>query len=294
MQQNIRHATVLAHSEALPSFPRVVNDILATIEDPDGSINVLAQSINNDPLIAARVLASANTPAARARLDREVTDVRTATAFIGMGRVREIALISSLSSFMQSLGNDARYARLWTQGVATGVCCQEIALHTTHEISLDAALIAGLLHHIGQLWLYTYAPADYRDCRDRAAKSDIPLHAAELEQFGVDHATIGKWLTQHWGLPDSICEAIACYLQPDLQLRNLLVPVLHVAQVLSNALDLGQTGDGRVWRISPAACQRLGIVWDRRIHSVFGRIEARSRHATHFFQEPPASPVAGS
>lgn len=284
--------TVIARSTLLPSFPRVVTDILSTIDDPDGNINVLARCINNDPLIAARVLSSANTPAARARLEREVTDIRTATAFIGMGRVREIALISSLSSFLQSMGTDARYASLWTQGVATGVCSQEIALHTAHDISLDAALIAGLLHDIGQLWLYTYAPEDYRNCRDAATRGELPLHSVELEHFGVHHGRIGQWLMQHWGLPESVGEAVACYHEPDPHLRNLLVPVLHVAEVLSNALDLGHSPDSRVWRISAAACHRLGIVWDGRMHSVFGRIEARSRHASHFFLEPPQGTAA--
>lgn len=274
---------VLEHSNRMPSFPKVVTDIVATVDDPDGSINVLVECINHDPLIAARVLAAANMASARMRRDREVTDSRTATALIGMSRVREIALISSVGAFMTRMARDQAYDKLWHHGVAVGICAQELALHVDRDISTDSALIAGLLHDMGQLWLYSYLPDVYSECRERARTEVLEIEDIEMEQFGVTHSTIGAWLTEDWGLPADISRAIALHHHPEDSLDSPLVALLHVAEVLSNALDLTQSPDSRVTRISGKACQRLGITWDREMRHVFGRVEARSMHANRFF-----------
>lgn len=274
---------VLEHSQDMPSFPRVVTDILATVDDPDGSINVLVQCINHDPVIAARVLSAANQASIRARREREVTDMHTATALIGMGRVREIALIGNLSGFMRSISANASHAKLWHHGVAVGICCQELAVHIEQTVSIDSALVAGLLHDIGQFWLYSYNPELTQQCVASALRDGVGIEAAERQLLGADHTTIGLWLAEQWGLPEAICGAIALHHTPEKDLQNILVPLLHVAEVLSNALDLTQSPDSHVTRISAAACKRLGIEWDRSMRPVFGRIEARSKHANAFF-----------
>ena len=280
----IHRELVIEHSAQMPSFPKVVTDIIRTVDDPDGSINVLVECINHDPLIAGRVLAAANLASARMRRDREVTDSRTATALIGMSRVRDIALISSLGGFVKTLSRDQAYTKLWNHGVAVGITAQELALHVDADISTDAALIAGLLHDIGQLWLYTYLPEVYADCRERARVEVLEIEDLEVEMFGVSHSTIGSWLAEEWGLPTEICLSIAMHHHPETALDHPLVCLLHVAEVLSNALDLTQSPDSRVTRISGLACQRLGITWDKPMRHIFGRIEARSMHANRFFQ----------
>ncbi len=60
-------------------------------------------------------------------------------------------------------------------------------------------------------------------------------------------------------------------------------PLVHVAEVLSNALDLTGCAENRVVTLSAAACRTLGITWNESILPLFGRIEARSSHANAFF-----------
>ena len=63
----------------------------------------------------------------------------------------------------------------------------------------------------------------------------------------------------------------------------MLVALIHVAEVISDALDLAHSSDSRVTHISAPACDLLGIVWNTDVQALFGRIEARSRHANAFF-----------
>ena len=98
---------------------------------------------------------------------------------------------------------------------------------------------------------------------------------------------MGAWLAEHWELPPGIVAAIRGHHAPDAALDSTLVPLVHVAEVLCNALDLGNRAENRVTYISSAACKQLELVWDENIRSLFGRIEARSRHANTFFSHPP-------
>lgn len=274
---------VIAHSQSLPGFPRFITDILAALDDPDGSLAVLADCVIRDPVITARVLSAANTASARTRGRGEVADIYTATSLIGMSRVREITLISRLGTFVNGMAVQGMPSTFWQHCVAVGVCCEELAQHITLPVSSDAALIAGLLHDIGQIWLHSFTPVAYRACWQQALTHASGIDELEREQFGLDHATIGAWLAEHWALPASIVAAIGGHHVPDAALDVPLVPLVHVAEVLSNALDLTGREENRVTHLSGAACQQLGLVWDDDIRPLLGRIEARSRHATAVF-----------
>lgn len=283
--RKIERQQVIERSDALASFPRTVSEILATIDDPDGNLKVLVGCINHDPIIAARVLSVANRAAARARRDEDVTDIYTATSLIGMTRVREIALISSLKSFVGNMVADDSGTRLWQHSVAVGVCCEEIALHVASPISTDSSLIAGLLHDIGQFWFHAAEPTVFHACRRESMTGSASIEQIERNHFGVDHSTVGAWLAEHWELPEEICAAIAGHHAPDTQSANLLVPLVHVAEVLSNALELSGGDGNRVSYVSSAACRKLGLVWNEDSQSLFGRIESRAQHANAFFRE---------
>ena len=283
VQTPLTREAVVEFSQQMPSFPRVVSEIIATVDDPDGTLNVLVESINHDPLIAARVLAAANRASSMARREAAVDDIYAATARVGMSRVREIALISSMNGFVQTLGSDERYRQLWLHSIAVAVAAQEIGLYIDRPVPLESALIAGMLHNIGQYWFFAYAAGDYRECMDEAISDSVALEVAERRRFGVDHAQVGAWLLAHWQLPANICEAVNGHRAPEAHPGNVLVALIHVAEVVSDALDLARSRESRVTHVSGAACNLLGMVWNADVHALFGRIEARSRHANAFF-----------
>ena len=274
---------VIRHSQKLPSFPHFVTDILAALDDPDSSLTVLASCIIRDPIITARVLSVANLASARGRRMSEVNDVYTAISLIGMSQVRQITLVSCLGSVVGGMAVQGMPTTVWKHCVAVGVCCEELALHIAAPVSSDAALVAGLLHDIGQLWFYTFNPEVYLRCWHQALNQAVSIEVVERDYFGVDHSTVGAWLAEHWALPVGIVAAIRGHHVPDSALGDTLVPLVHVAEVLANALDLGGRDENRVTSISHAACLQLEMVWDDSIRPLFGRIEGRSRHANAFF-----------
>jgi len=279
------YASVIARNNELPGFPRLITEILATIDDPEANLSVLSNLILHDPVIAARVLELANRAASRTRHISHVHDAFTAISLIGISRVRQMAVISSLGEFVNSFAASGMASTFWQHSVAVGVSCEELALHVSQPIPSDMALIAGLLHDIGQLWLYRFCGDTFRTIWRDALANSIGIEIAEREHFGVDHTVIGGWLVEHWALPKSIQWAVSRHHDPDQALSDPMVPVVHLAEVLANALDLTGRDENRVTMVSTAACKALKMGWDESSDMLFGRIEARSRHASEFFTE---------
>jgi len=274
---------VIGLSYQLPPFPAIVTQILATIENPDANLNLLVAYIQRDPILAARVLSLANS-ASKNRQHQVISDIPQAISMIGMGRVREMAIFSSIAGFAKGIDSQTLPMAFWEHSIAVGICCEELAHYCGMANLSETALITGLLHDVGQLWLHCFNAQDYRELWRKTLAHEISIEQAEQERFGVDHATIGAWLGEHWALPNDIVKAIRYHHIPDMALPDRMVPLVHVAEVLSNALDLMGRDENRVTHISSAACQKIGIALDDDIRSLFGRIEARSRYAISLFQ----------
>ena len=272
----ITEQRVLDTCDALPAFPLVVLQILETLEDPEASLSLLSSQVETDSVIAARVLSLCNR-AATAQGRTPVNDVFTALSLVGLARVREAALTIKLASFMEGFSPAQEY--YWSHSLACAVCGVEVAHYTHADVCVDSSLIACLLHDIGQLWLQRFEPAGLQAALQAAEDRDLEIDVAEREVFGVDHSTIGGWLARSWGLSDNICKAIAHHHAPEAGLPLPLVAVVHVGEVLNRALNLSHARSNHVRWISEDCCTLLGMDWGHDSQNLFGRIEARSRHA---------------
>lgn len=269
---------VMAGRDQLPAFPKVVDEVLSTLDDPDANLQLLVRHVGRDPVLTARVVAQANVAALRFRPEAMIGDLYTAASLIGLKRLREIALYYCLSNFMR----DDLPDHYWEHCATTAVCAEQLAGHVGQ--ASDSALVAGLLHDIGQLWLYRFEPDRFRDSVSLAAECGFGIEVAEQKIFGVDHATIGGWLAEAWGLPPAICHAIAYHHCPEIRLAEPLVPLVHVAEVLANALDPTGSCVTQVRELSDLACEALKLKWDADSEKLFGRIDAISRHNAIFFR----------
>jgi len=284
----ISQEEVVRLCKQLPSFPLIISKILADITDTETNLNELVSYIEQDPVIAARVLSLANKAGSRARNLPKIMDLYTAISLICIGNIREMALVSCITGFASNSLSVQLPDNFWRHCVAVSVCTQELARQIdTTRITSEAALVAGLLHDIGKLWLYSFRPEAYQEVWLDARRRQVGIEDAEQAAFGVDHAVIGAWISQYWGLPENISHAIKHHHAPELNCNDPLVALLHVGEVMTNALDLGGGQENRVTFISAAACEKLGLIWGCAARpdfiSLFGRITARARHASALF-----------
>lgn len=279
MSTPIDKMRVLNTMDQLPAFPAVVLKILQALDDPDACLTVLAQHIEHDAVVAGRVLSLANRAGSNSHGGEPVNDVFTAISLVGLSRVRETAVTISLAGFLNNMSPAGAMEAFWAHSIATAACGVEVASNTDLDVCIDASLMACLLHDVGQLWLQCFEPERLAAALQDAAARGIEIDVAEREQFGVDHGAIGAWLADAWGLSEGIVKAIEHHHAPDAALAEPLVAVVHVSEVLANALDLTGPTQGRVTWVSAPCCGLLGLDWGPDSQSLFGRIEARGRQA---------------
>lgn len=269
---------VVQRAALLPAFPAVVKDVLRTLDDEAASLSSLTDLISKDPVITARVFSFANAAAAAGRGRREVRDIQVALSLIGMAKLREIVLTVSIAEFSRVCRMDRNF---WRHSVAVGVATQELA--RVGQFSADIALVCGLLHDIGALWMARCQPLEFQMVRNSmGADPNLDIIAAERRHFGVDHCWIGAVLARAWELPEPLILAVAHHHDPEPPLDKLAAAT-HVGEVLANALNLASHGRARVRHLSAEACALLGLDWSQDMSFLFGRIEARVRHLGRFF-----------
>jgi len=278
MPLHLKESEIVERSALLPAFPGIVNDILETLDDDNATIGALIQLVGRDPVITARVLSIANAAAMAGRNQRDVRDMQVAVSLIGLAKLREIVLAVSIAEFSK----ESRMGHyFWEHSVAVGIAAQELA--RIGHCSADFALVCGLLHDIGQLWMARCYPLEFQMVRmsmERAPEMDIL--DAERNHFGIDHCAIGRLLAMAWRLPVSVVAAIQHHHDAHPP-ADKLVAATHVAEAVANALDLSRHDQASVSILSAASCDLLGIDWKDDLNYLFGKIEARSRHLARIF-----------
>ncbi len=264
---------------SLPAFPKIVNEIIQTLDDDNATLSALARHVEADPEITARVVSAANSAAVGGRAPGGLRNVHAAISLIGLARVRAIAVAVSLAEFAR-LSQMSSY--FWEHSVAVAITAQELGRFT--HVSPDYALVAGLLHDIGQLWMARFYPLEFQMVRNAANAGTAGIIEIEQHYFGLDHSQVGAILAREWHLPEAVIAAIAHHHAPEPAMSERLVPLIHVAEIFSNALDLTSRQDNQVTRLSEAACAAIGFDWEQDLNSLFGKIEARSEHACRIFR----------
>lgn len=258
-----------AHAEALPSLPEVVSYLMRSLKDESADVDTIAHHLNSDPAIVARLLAAANSAASG--LSTPIHSAKQAFIVLGADRVSSIIMASALSYRydVRSTGFDSRL--IWRHSVGVASCAKVLA--EAAGIDPDLAFTGGMVHDIGQLLMYIASPSNYLRALELHHHQDVALIAAERSLFGYDHSEAGRALAQHWKLPSEIVDAIAAHHEPD-EYGSEIGDLIHVSEVLSHALDLGEQPDNRVPDLSELACANLGLSWPK-LAASFAEIEAR-------------------
>lgn len=260
---------LLSHADALPSLPEIVHHLIQSLNDESADVDTLVHHINADPAIVARLLAAANSSAFG--LSTRIDSARQALLVLGVDRVLSIILATALVQRFDTQTPEFDAHLFWTHTLGVATCARVIAEQTGHNP--ETAFTGGLLHDIGQLLMLAAAPDAYASALQLRQQEDVSIIAAERSIFGYDHAAAGAMLAKAWNLPRELSEAISAHHDPDPCCADL-ADIVHVAEVLSHALDLGEQPNNRVPDMSERACTQLGIFWPG-FAGRFGEIEAR-------------------
>ncbi|HDR04730.1 MAG TPA: HDOD domain-containing protein [Candidatus Marinimicrobia bacterium] len=254
-----RRQEILATLHTLPNIPPLVLEIRKMINDPDVSFRALAEKIKYDPGLTANILSMANS--AYFGFSRGINSINQALVLMGTKRVFELVLASGVAPVINRpiRGYDLPSGVLWEHSVAVAVGTEELAKELRLNVP-DYSFTAGLLHNIGKLALGTFVENEIELIHNMCREKKITFDAAERQVLGIDHAEVGGILLQNWNLPRHFVEIATYHHRPeDFREINLVLDLVHVADILSMMAGFGLGSDELNYRLSDVVTARLNI-----------------------------------
>jgi HD-like signal output (HDOD) protein len=191
--------------EELPAAPAVYVELAAVVDDPEATLDDIAQVVRRDPAVAAKILQLASS-AFFAR-GVPIADLRGAIGRLGGRVVRMVALVAG--AFRPPPEVAAVVDRLQAHGLEAALLAEQIVGDPEQR---EIAFVAGLLADIGMTALVTWMSDRYLPLL--SARGGGPVHVREKQAFGVTHAEVGAYLLGLWGLPRVVVEAVSCHHEP--------------------------------------------------------------------------------
>lgn len=183
----------------LPAFPEAVLRVQRALQSPDTSAGDIVAILSSDPGLAARVLRIANSAAFKPA-SGEITDLRNAVSRLGFNMVRTVAIEFAMRQLrrrdVKSPAARAELESISEDSLKVASISYVIAKHYT-RVNSDQALLTGLLHGLGRLYIVM-----------RAEEMEDGSRVNLREVADSWQATIGKAILESWGLPEALQHAV--------------------------------------------------------------------------------------
>lgn len=239
---------------SFPSLPHAIVEIVRSIDDDSVSPTQLAGMIEGDLGMLSGVLKLANSSCYSVR--GGIASVQEAVTVLGYNAIRTLACLNAISSHFRENGRGAfDYGNFMRHSIGVACCARFIA--SSLRLNPDIAFVSGLLHDVGQVVVAVTLPEEFEEVVAYKKQHDCHISGAELAVLGMDHAEVGAHLVNRWNFPAVIGEAIGGHHRVFDDVSSRMTDVVHVAEVLSHALDFG--GSDLVPPLSHGAMLRLEL-----------------------------------
>jgi HD-like signal output (HDOD) protein len=185
----------------IPGFPAIVQKIREVLADETSSAEKVARVVGADPVLAARLLNLANSVAILGTA-RPATDLRTAVSRVGLNAVRSTTYAHAVRilSHCEALRGLEKPLEVLHRQTAQVASLSHVIAGKYTKVQPDAAMLAGLLHSSGRLYLLARAGKHRGLFADAAA-----FRTVERDW----HLSVAVALLENWRVPEEIVHAIA-------------------------------------------------------------------------------------
>ncbi len=204
----------------IPSFPVAVINLLGKLRNPEICINELAAELEHDPGLHIRVLKTVNSSAFG--LSRKVSNIKHAVNLLGRGRLESLVLSvtvkNNLTTNQKASWLDMQ--NFW-KAASRQAAVARILATALHPNTQSDVFTIGLLQNMAIPVLANREGDRYYTLYQRWQSGEMDLAEQEQQLFGIDHATLGAQMAEHWGFPESLIEGIGEH----HELENLTIPL---------------------------------------------------------------------
>ncbi|WP_462319777.1 sensor domain-containing diguanylate cyclase [Halochromatium sp.] len=209
--QEIVHRALRGPVGELPPAPAAALKLLQVTRSEDTDAAEIAQLIETEPALAAKVLKLVNS--AFYGFARRIYSIQHAVTLLGPSTLRQAALhLFFYESMIRRGGDEGAFDRLffWQHSLLVAILSRGIAKRLGHE-DADALYAAGLLHDLGKVVLESHGKLSYSDFLSTVGTSGKTTREDEGLFFGIAHDRLGALVSEAWELPEIVCRIQALH-----------------------------------------------------------------------------------
>ncbi len=247
--------TLLQNPNALPTAPKVVEELISSFDNVDVSVEEIARKLSLDPVLSAKLLRLANS--AYYHVSRRIGNVEDAVRMLGFVTVRTLVISSGLvGGFKTVPGLDLK--RFWRYSLHTAVAAKWLAKKV--GVNTDLAFTIGMMHALGQLVMHAGLPTEAQALDQSVDPYDAGRMQAERAALGYDFAQVGAELAVRWKFPDIFADTIRAF--PDAAGHapsGRMAGVIHLAAWRARADEMKMTDEQRAAALPVEVVAGLGL-----------------------------------
>lgn len=227
----------------LPSPPHILNKLIDISQNPDSSIDILADLISTDAVLTSKIIMAVN--AAAFSINQPVIDLRHSITLLGHDQVKTMVLTSAIQQLFAGVIDSRKkvVCDVWLDSLYCAVFAEKIAHALNYEHPQNAYL-AGLLHDYGQIVFDAKYHEQYVEILDPENEEYTVLK--EISKFGVSHSELGACVIEQWpSLSPAIADAVRFHHEED-EIKGCDILCQIVAEASQLAWHWGRFGRAEV------------------------------------------------
>lgn len=197
----------------LPPAPKVLLTLRRLLKHPETTIGSVADVVNLEPGLSARVVRMANSAHFGGRT--RVESVKEGIQRVGLKGVQELVTYAVASQLVGRplSAYDMSAQELWQRAVACAMAAGALAERSNAD--RDDAYNSGQMHGLGLLVIDRHAAKQRRIRKIASAGYPLDFAPAEREWLGFSHAEAGAALLELWDFPAPIAAVVRYQLDPE-------------------------------------------------------------------------------
>jgi HD-like signal output (HDOD) protein len=243
---------------AVHSLPQLYERFNRVINHPRSTIADITRIITEDTGLSSCILKLANSP--MFGYYTNIDSISKAVTIIGTQQLRDMALAISFIRVFKGIPEGLiNMTSFWQHSITVAIVARILAIYR-RESNVERFFVIGILHDVGQLILCTRAPELVQEMINASRESGEPHFAIQRSRLGFDHGEVGGELLKRWRIPEIIAEPVACHHAPERAgIYTLETSLLHVADVIGSAMQVGFSGETFVPPLDACSWERLAI-----------------------------------
>ncbi|MEI6128241.1 MAG: HDOD domain-containing protein [Pseudomonadota bacterium] len=254
---------IIKKAKSIPPLSQTAQNIIGLMGDPDHDSKKVAQIIQCDAALTAKILTVVNSAAFA--LAEPITTVARAVMYLGDRIIIGIALDFCTQGLMHKPleGYLGPPDVLWEHNLRTAIAAKAIAAKAKKQANPDLAFTGGILHDIGKSIISDFLKGTADAVVSGIDKGEYKDYlAGEQQKIGTNHCIIGAALALLWKLPQPLPDIIRYHHNPHQagEEYRAVTYAVHLGDIMAMMGGTGTGSDSMCYHMDERYAEELEIV----------------------------------